>query len=174
MKTSIETEVLKDEQGNPIGGGLLRIKIKQVIEGNELIDYLTKVVNSSIDVVKERMSGYNSKSLFDTWLHFVRQIEEFINIRYEFATPYEEDLKRIHLERKSELEEVSSIVAKNFGKEVNARFLELADLFTGYTPIDSSTVKTTSCYDHSESRNDRLGYGITASGLNVRNLMWCV
>lgn len=136
MKTIFETEVLKDEQGNPIGGGLLRIKIKQMIEGKELIDYLTKAVNSSIDVLKKRMSGYNSKSLFDTWLFFVRQIEEFINIRYEFGDPYEEDLKRIHLERKSELEEVCSIVAKNFGKDVNARFLELADLFTGYTPID--------------------------------------
>jgi hypothetical protein len=76
MKAIFETEVLKDEQGNPIGGGLLRIKIKQMIEGKELIDYLTKAVNSSIDVLKKRMSGYNSKSLFDTWLFFVLTIKK--------------------------------------------------------------------------------------------------
>ena len=42
MKTSIETEVLTDGHGSPIGGGLVGMKLFQVMEGKELIDYLSR------------------------------------------------------------------------------------------------------------------------------------
>ena len=132
----IETSVLKDEQGNLIGDGLVKIKVVPEMEGEELIEYLTNGVNSSIDVLKKRMSGYDRNTLFDIWLIFVRQMEEFINIWYELGASCEELFKCIHLDRKSELEEFGSLVEEKFGADVNARFLDLADLFIGYAEVD--------------------------------------
>ena len=136
MKTRIETEVLTDEQGTPIGGGLVRMKLFQVMEGKELTDYLTSGVNVCINELKKRMSGYNRKPLFDTWFQFVRQIEEYINIWYEYGAPYEDVSRHIHLDRKCEVEEIDSVVAETFGSDVAVRFLELVDLFIGYASID--------------------------------------
>lgn len=136
MKTRIETSVLRDEQGNLIGDGLVRMKIVPIMEGEELIEYLTNGMNCFIDKLKKRMSGYDRNSLFDSWLFFVRQMEEFINIRYELGACCEEYLKHIHLDRKSELEGLGSYVEENFGAEINARFLDLADLFIGYAEVD--------------------------------------
>lgn len=136
MKTRIETSVLKDEQGNFIGDGLVRMKIVPVMEGEELIEYLTNGVNCFIDKLKKKMSGYDRNSLFDSWLFFVRQMEEFINIRYELGERCEEYLKHIHLDRKSELEGFGLYVEENFGADINARFLDLADLFIGYAEVD--------------------------------------
>ena len=145
MKTSIETEVLTDGQGSPIGGGLVRMKLFQVMEGKELIDYLTSGVNGGVVELQKRMSGFNSRSLFDTWFHFVRQIEEFVNIRYEYGESCEEVFRNIHLNRKCELEEISSPVENNFGKDVAERFHDLADLFTGYTSLDFDGRKIKDC-----------------------------
>ena len=136
MRTRVETEVLTDEQGNLIGEGLVRMKIVPIMEGEELIEYLTNGVNCFIDKLKKRMSGYDRNSLFDSWLFFVRQMEEFINIRYELGACCEEYLKHIHLDRKSELEGFGSYVEENFGAEINARFLDLAELFIGYAEVD--------------------------------------
>lgn len=133
MRTRIETEVLTDEQGNLIGEGLVKMKIVQVMEGKELVEFLTTGVKSCIDELKMKMYGYNCNSLFSTWFYFVRLIEEFINIRYEFGESCEEVFKCIHLDRKSELVVPSSAVEKDFGADVNARFLELAELFAGYS-----------------------------------------
>lgn len=132
MKTRVETTVLRDEQGNLIGAGFVRMKIVPVMEGEELIEYLTKGVNCFIDKLKKRMSGYDRNSLFDSWLFFVKQMDEFINIRYELGACCEEFMKYIHLERRNELEEFGSLVEKTFGADVNARFLDLAELFKGY------------------------------------------
>lgn len=132
MKARIETSVLRDEQGNLIGDGLVRMKIVPVMEGKELIEFLTNGVNSYIDDLKKQMSGYNRNSLFIIWLIFVRQMEEFINIRYELGACCEKYLKNIHLDRKNELEEFGSHVEKTFGADINARFLDLAHLFNGY------------------------------------------
>lgn len=136
MKTSIETEVLTDGQGNPIGGGLVRMKLFQVLEGKELTDYLTSGVNGCIDELKKRMTGYNRASLFHVWFYFVRQIEEFVNIRYEYGESCEAVFRKIHLDRKSELELLGSTVAETFGSDVASRFVELAEMFTGYASID--------------------------------------
>ena len=133
METKIEMEVLNDNQGNLIGGGLVRLKPVSVFEGKELIDYLTHGVNSCIDGLKERISEYDGRLLFDTWFHFVRQIEEFINISLELGEPCEEEFKQICLIRLRELRKISTTVDKAFGPDVAARFLDLADLFKGYT-----------------------------------------
>ena len=133
MRTRVETEVLTDEQGNLIGEGFVKMKIVQVMEGIELVECLTAGVNHCIDELKKKMYSYNRSSLFNTWFYFVRQIDEFINIRYEFGESCEEVFKCIHLDRKSEMIELSSAVEKDFGADVNARFLELAELFTGYS-----------------------------------------
>lgn len=145
MKARIETSILKDEQGNIIGDGLVRMKIVPVVEGRELIEFLTNGVNSSIDELKKGMSGYDRNSLFITWLTFVRQMEEFINMWYELGASCGESFHYIHLDRKNELEEFSSLVEKTFGADVYARFIDLADLFKGYAvagfdgrmPLDS-------------------------------------
>lgn len=136
METKIEMEVLKDDQGNLIGGGLVRLKPVSVFEGKELVDYLTHGVNSCIDGLKERISDYDGRLLFDTWFHFVRQIEEFINISLELGEPCEEEFKQICLIRLRELKKISTTVDKAFGQDVAARFLDLADLFKGYTSFD--------------------------------------
>lgn len=136
MKTRIETEVLTDEQGNPIGEGLVKMKIVQVMEGEELAGFLTTGVNSCIDELKKKMCGYKFNTLFNAWLFFVRQIEEFINIRYEYGESIEEVFKCIHLDRKSELVGISSVVEKVFGTDINARFIELTELFAGYSSGD--------------------------------------
>lgn len=136
MKMRIETSVIKDEQGNLLGDGLVRMGIVPVMEGEELIEYLTKGVNRFIDKLKKRMAGFDRNTLFDSWLFFVRQMDEFINIRCELGVPCEDCLKNIHLDRKSELEEFGSHVEENFGADVNARFLDLADLFKGYAEVD--------------------------------------
>ena len=74
MKMRIETSVLRDEQGNLIGDGLVKIKIVPEIEGEELIESLTNGVNSSIDVLKKRMSGYDRNTLFDCWLFLLGRL----------------------------------------------------------------------------------------------------
>lgn len=66
MKMRIETSVLRDEQGNLIGDGLVKIKIVPEIEGEELIESLTNGVNSSIDVLKKvdsmRVKGWKCRN----------------------------------------------------------------------------------------------------------------
>lgn len=136
MKTSIETEVLTDRQGNPIGGGLVRMRLFQVLEGKELIDYLTSGVNTCIDELKKQMSGYNRASLFRVWFYFVRQIEEFVNIRYEYGESCKTVFRHIHLDRKSELEVFGSTIAEIFGTDVASRFEELIEMSTGFASID--------------------------------------
>ena len=148
MKARIETSVLKDEQGNIIGDGFVRMRIVPIMEGKELIDFLTSGVNSSIDELKKRMSGYDRHSLFSIWLIFVRQMEEFINIGFELGACCEELFNRIHLEKESELEVFGSLVKKNFGTDVNSRFQDLADLFKGCAVVgDDGRKPAGSLYD---------------------------
>ena len=132
METRIESELLLDDKGNLIGEGIVKMKFIHTVKGTELIGILEKCVNGSVEKLKESMSPYERTSLFETWLYFVRQIEEFINIQYEYGKVFEKYFSHIHLDDEKYMRPVTSVVAESFGDEVAVRFQNLAKLFTGF------------------------------------------
>ena len=133
MKSRLVTKVLTDEQDNLIGGGLVKMEIVNEVEGEELENILTYGVNKSIQMLKSSISQYERTRLFQIWLSFVRQIEEFINIRYEYGSSYENVLKKVHLDSESQMKIIGDDIENTFGVVVATHFRELSKLFIDYS-----------------------------------------
>ena len=129
-------EILLNEDGSMQEDGLVRLKLVKTISGRELIDCLSNGIDACIGNLKGQISCYDKSSLFNTWFHFVRLVEEFINIRYELGETYESLSKRIHFENECEMDLISSFVEETFGKEVLKNFQEIAYLFAGFGYTD--------------------------------------
>lgn len=128
----IVSEVLSNEDGSLSDECIVRLKIVQTIAGDELIDIIGKGVDGDINDLKYQLSCYDTASLFEIWFYYVRLVEEFINIRYELGINYELISKIIHIDNKSEMTKIISLVEKEFGHQVSRHLNEIVDMCKGF------------------------------------------
>lgn len=132
MKTRIESEILSNADGSIQDECFVRLKLIQTMSGDDLIDCIEKGVKGDIDVLSSQMSCYDKAALFNVWFHYLRLVEEFINIRFELGEKYESFSKRIHIVNESEMTMIISLVEDVFGLQVSRHLHEIVDLFKGF------------------------------------------
>lgn len=132
MNTRIESEILSNADGSIQDECFVRLKLIQTMSGDELVKFIGRGMESNINDLKTQMSCYDKGVLFDVWFHYVRLVEEFINVRYELGEEYGLIFKRIHIANESEMTMIISLVNDVFGHQVSRHFHEIVDLFMGF------------------------------------------
>ena len=144
MKTKIVPELLINDDGSMHEDCIVRLKMVQIIEGEELVDFMKERIQKCINELKEQLFCYDTKSIFSVWFYFVRQVEEFINVYYELGRGFVSISKHIHIGNDCEMKLIISVIEDTFGQNVLARFQELVSLFVGFTTkelIDNQVVR---------------------------------
>jgi len=133
MNTKIVSELLSNEDGIIQDECIVRLKFVQSMSGDELIDIIGKGVEGDINNLKNQLSCYDKETLFKVWFHYVRLVEEFINIRYELDKRFTQFFNHIHIGNECEMKIISSMVEELFGKQVSSHLHDITDLFKGFS-----------------------------------------
>lgn len=113
---------------------IAKLQLRFMVSGKQLENILHEGIEHNNNELKRFLSEFNRDSLFSAWRTFIQQLEEFINVFYEFshaekATFSDTYMAEAFQTSDANMKPLMDLVCSHFGEDVARRFFDFVSMY---------------------------------------------